>query len=395
MIRLLDGLDVCDRYGAGLKYNPVTPNAQAAPITGRDGQGAAFWMFNAGTGPGVYAVSFSNNMEPWIWSADVAWYNEGTGTVIQAAMEFWQAGTFHTGGVVCSMVIQLDGHVRFQLGTGFSAVALAISSNVFPVSSAAQGQPPAWGKLEVKVGSGSFEVRYEGHVIMAGSNPSLTNIDTFVFQISTASQNWAIDNIYILDSAPGLASYLYPCRIDTLLMHSLYGGAIWSVTGSGSLVTAVSEAGPSGHYPDGDATYIQAPGPSSLQEYSTLRPTCYGLIYAVAINMCAAPGLAVISAQVRPQVELFQIGNNITLNDSGSTLEPFYPPMFGYRTYQAIAELNPFNNVPWNDGAIANSGWGVRSESGTPKVTQYYLEKLVSLNNQIPFGCGGTGNYAW
>lgn len=398
MLRFLDDTcNVSDAGGVGTKYTQITEQSQAGPITGRDGQGFAYWMFNASFGALNHIITIADGQEPWYWAADIAFFNGGTETSIVFAAEIWQAGT--TGAVVCSMLIALDGHLHFRLGTntgGPAPIDLAISSNVFPVSSSALGQQPIWGKLEVKIGGGAFVVNYEGNQIMSGSNAMLTNLDTFVWR--SPNQNWAIQNHYILDSQPGLTGFLGATRIDSFVPSGSIGADTWDPTGTPSSITAVSEAGPGGHYPDGDTTYIQPNTVGVLQQYVFPRPRCYGLILGLGLNFVCKPigGGAQVGGFTRPQVTLFQMGANAPLIDSGSTVEPEYAPMFGYLGYQFLSEKNPSNDQPWNDGAIGAAEWGIKAPTSTGvHCTQFSLMKLVSLDPTKAFTCGGVGSYVW
>ncbi len=398
MLRFLDDLcNVTDAPGVGTKYTQVNEFSQAGPIAGRDGQGFAYWMFNASFGALNHILTLNDGVQPWYWAADIAFFNGGTETTIQFNAEIWQAGL--PGNIVCSMLIALDGHLHFRLGSdtgGPAPIDLATSSNVFPVSSSAIGQQPIWGKLEVEIGVGSFVVNYEGNQIMSGSNGLLTAVNTFTWR--SPNQNWAIQNITILDSGAGLTGFLGATRIDTFVPNGSIGMDTWSPVGTGSSVTAVSEAGPGGHYPDGDTTYINPTAVGVLQQYTFPRPRCYGLILGLALNFVCAPtsGGPQIGAFVRPKVTLFQIGNAAGLIDSGSTIEPEYPPMFGYLGYQFISETNPDDAEPWNDGTIGAAQWGIKALDSTQvHCTQISLMKLVSLDPTKKFSCGGIGNYAW
>lgn len=399
MLRFLDdACNVSDADGVGCKYTRVTDFSQAGPVIGRDGQGFGYWMLNASFGALNHIISLTDILDPWFWAADICFYNSGTQTVITQANEIWQAGNFHTG-IICSMFIRLDGHMTFRLGTdtgGPPPVDLAVSTNVFPVSSSALGQSPIWGKLEVQLGQGSFVVHYEGVEIMHGGHGALTNIDTFVWR--SPSQNWAIQNHYILDSQPGLTGFLGATRIDSVLVTGKPGGDTWEPQGTGSTVTAVQEHGPTGNYPDGDTTYIDPLAVLALQQYTLARPNCYGLILGIGLNLVCRPvgGTPQVGGYTRPEVVLFPLGDRQIVTDSGATITPDYPPMFGYRTYQFLSETNPFNDEPWNDGAIGAAEWGIKAESSTGiRCTQFYLSKLVSLDPSQPFTCGGVGNYVW
>lgn len=399
MLRFTHGFDVEDEPGIGLRYTSLSGSAQTARIVGRDNTGFAYWMFNDLGGHFDHVLSLTGGLEPYWWAADIAWYNSGTETSIVFGSEFWQAGNA-MAGIICSMKIRLDGHVTFRLGTdtgGPPPIDLAVSSNVFPVTSSALGFQPAWGKLEVQVGAGFFIVNYEGTQIMHGSASQLTGIDTFVWRIR--QQNWAIDNHYILDSNPGLTGFqVGGCRIDTFVPNALFGGDQWTPNGNPSGVVCIAEHGPTGNFPDGDTTYVTPTVIRALQQYGFPRPDCYGLILGIGINACCKPiGVTpAIGAYVRPTVALFQIGNNKAVIDSGSTIEPGYIPMHGYRTYQFITEKNPSNLQSWNDGAVAAAEWGLRAETSTGvNFTQFSLEKLVSLNPGIQFTCGGVGSYVW
>ncbi len=399
MLRFLDdACNVTDGPGVACKYRQVTGFSQSGPVQGRDGQGMGYWLFNASFGPENHILTLNDNMEPWFWSADIAFYNSGTQTVITQANEIWQAGNFHTG-IICSMFIRLDGHMTFRLGTdtgGPPPVDLAVSTNVFPVSSSALGQAPVWGKLEVQVGAGAFVVHYEGVKVMEGGHGALVNIDTFTFR--SPSQNWAIQNYYILDSQPGLTGFLGATRIDSVLVNGKTGGDTWEPQGTASSVTAVQEHGPTGNYPDGDTTYIDPLAVGALQQYTLARPRCYGLILGIGLNLVCRPvgGTPQVGGYTRPQVTLFPLGAAQIVTDPGSTLVPNYAPMFGYRTYQFLSEKNPQNNQVWDDGAIGAAEWGIKAEDSTGlHCTQIYLAKLVSLDPSKPFTCGGVGSYVW
>jgi hypothetical protein len=399
MLRFLDdACNVSNIGGCRCKYTQVTGLSQATSILGRDGQGFGYWMLNASFGAENHIITLNDLQEPWYWAADIAFFNDGTQTTIVYAAEIWQAANHHTGQIICSMLIDISGHLHFRLGTntgGPAPIDLAVSSNQFPVSSSALGQQPIWGKLEVQIGAGAFLVHYEGNPIMHGSSGALTLIDTFVWR--SPDQNWAIQNHYILDSQPGLTGFLGATRIDSFVPNVSVGGNPWSPVGAATNVLAVSEHGPTGIYPDGDTTYMVPNTVGALQQFGFLRPRCYGLILGLGLNFVCRPtgGGAQIGGYTRPAVTLFQMGSNATLIDSGSTFEPDYPPMFGYLGYQFLSEKDPSNNQAWNDGDIGAAEWGIKALSTGIHCTQFSLMKLVSLDPSKPYTCGGVGSYVW
>jgi hypothetical protein len=398
MLRFLDDTcNITDAPGVGTKYTTVNQFSQSGPITGRDNQGFAYWIFNATFGAQNHIITLNDIQEPWYWAADIAFYNPGTPTTVQGNAEIWQGANAMTG-IICSMLIDTSGLLHFRLGTntgGPAPIDLGVSSITFLASSFARGQAPIWYKLEVKVGGGQFEVHAEGNQIMHGSSGLLVDIDTFVWR--SPNQGFAIQNHYILDSQPGLTGFLGATRIDSFVPNASIGADQWPPVGAANSVIAVSETGPSGNYPDGDTTYIHSTTVGALQQYVFPRPRCYGLILGVGLNLVCRPGGGTpqIGGYVRPTVALFQIGNNTNVIDTGSTIEPNYTPMFGYKAYQFLSEKNPANNQVWNDGAIGAAEWGIKANATGVRCTQFSLMKLVSLDPSKPFTCGGVGNYVW
>jgi len=385
VLRFLDGFDLTDN--PDLKYSPVLPFVLQTSISGRDGKGLAFNPYSSGGADDVWWKILDVKTR-WNIGFDICWLNEFVSTTLAGTDFYWCAAG---STVVFSLAAATDGRLVARAGRQEDGAAvLATSVNpLIQASSVALGQPNIWQLIEIQVGGGSFEVRWEGNPVLSGTSSLLTGIDrhAFVLKTSGLGGGFAIDNYWICDDQPGLSGFQGRSRI-TSVAPIQSNGAQWILAAGTSLVDAVTDT--HGNQPDGDVSYIIPHAIGSFQQYQLAKPPCYGLILGLALNLCAKPpGLGTkLSGRISRSSNVFSLAPAFDIVDSGSSLSS-NAQVHGYRTYQAISETNPQNGLVWNDGDLAAALWGPYAENATGvRVTQVYLEKLVTLNVSRRFNCG-------
>lgn len=389
MIRHMNGFDVSDGDGVQAHYTPLVPFLQAGLIAGRDNKGKAFWMFNPGGAEDIYKLPLGVRPR-FNLGIDLAFFNSSTSRSL-ADVDFIRVYD-HSGACVFSLSTRSsDGRILARQGTTpAGGLLLDTSTNTVQATSSALGDQPIWGLCELQIGSGSYEVHWDGTQILFGSHSALNNIDTVAFMVATSAGvgGLAVDNYWVLDDQAGLTGFIGRSRVTTMLMQAVVGADRWQPGGAYTTLVAVSEAGPSGFFPDGDDSFITPATVGAVQQYQVIKPACYGRIFGLALNMVAKPtGFnATLNGKIRRGTNIYQMG-------AATIIQPTVYPvghaaMAGYSCAQAIAELNPENGLIWNDGDLVNSFYGVEADTTGVRLTQLYLEKLVSLDPARTFNCG-------
>ena len=200
--------------------------------------------------------------------------------------------------------------------------------------------------------------------------PIGTGMDRYSFQ-KFASEDFQLDDHYAADTRLG------PCRVTGL--PPAYGSTHqWSPL-SGTNLSQVSEFGNRvSSTPDDDVTFVSSSSAGDQDLFGWRTPACYGRILALAVDVSgrALSG----SPAVNP---LFRV--------AGNTYALGFGAVYGasYAIQQAISPLNPATNATWTDEAIGGGLFGYQmAGSGTGRVTQVFIEKLVTLRN-VSFDCGG------
>lgn len=203
-------------------------------------------------------------------------------------------------------------------------------------------------------------------------------IDRYSFR-SESFEAHDIDHHYLTDG-----EHLGPCYVNGFA-PSLQSTHQWTPANDTNL-SQIEEFGNRPdplQTPDDDVSFNFSGVVGNFDLFGFPPQNCYGRILALALN---ADGRYVLPGS---SVDLItKIGAN--LYDVG------FPPAFDglYSIRQAISELNPATGEVWNDGTIPSSLFGYRlAGSGSARITQFMLEKVVSLR-VLPFTCG-QGSYSF
>lgn len=379
-LRFMDGWDLTDYARAPFKYSLHTSTGveQGDMVTGRDGFGQAWWIFNSSFGAAEYTVNLGARNR---WNIGMDLQFQGVASNVQAwtAIDWYQAGTATT--TPFSLAIRTDGRMDIKA----NGIAIAATTMVFVV-----GQ---WYTIELQLGNGLYELRVDGVNVAHGANAAFVGFTRFVHRNQDSGVfGPKLDNYYILDDAAGLTGFQGRCRITSVYPLTSPIG-VWLGSSAGTLASLVADhSGVNGPgYPDGESTYIVPRAVNDTQLFLMQKPLCYGAILALSANFFAKRTLGgqILQAQIRNNAGLFQIGGNQVL-DNGLSV-PSTPAWNGYRTYQVIAETNPATSTIWKDQAIGGNFIGPRSAGpgNGLHLSQFYLEKLVSLDPNRPFDCGG------
>lgn len=202
-----------------------------------------------------------------------------------------------------------------------------------------------------------------------------------IFQFSICSESFSVhdmDDLYLTDG-PRLG----PVQV-TGFPPNVGSTHQWSPL-TGTNLSQVQEFGnrPGVPTPDDDLSYVEATGAGTTDLYSFFAPACYGRILALALNV---DGAALAGS---PSVDwLIKQGAVLTNLGGGAAY------VAGYQIRQGVSQVNPVSGTFWSDADIGSALFGYSfAGSGDARVTQFMLEKVVSLR-KVPFSCGG-GNYSF
>lgn len=202
---------------------------------------------------------------------------------------------------------------------------------------------------------------------------------------SFGTRQVAWDDLYVDD-----ATRHGPAKVTTSVPDGPGHAAEWSLTGAPTHWEAVDDyfnpGAPSADFPD-MTTYIDSTSAlAQLDSFKMGAMPCYGRILAVATNASGwnpsgvnAPGIR-FSVRARPSVA--------TDTDLGLQLWPAPSTWSPLVAVQAISPTDPATGTYWVDRHVSQAFWGYRAAGAGPsRVTQVFLEKLVSLRDD-PFNCG-------
>ncbi len=290
-------------------------------------------------------------------------------------------GSGHDGGnttsVLTLQVRQADRTLTVssgQYGTSFDpGTVLWNSAGAFTVSF------NTWYFLELQVdtGTGTWALYVDDVLLQNGFFGFPPNID----RISTRSESFEVHdvaNFYVTDG-----DRLGPVRVIGFPPN--FGSTHqWAPLVAPNL-SQVQEFGNrvGKNTPDDNQSYVEATTAGVTDYYGFPAPACFGRILALALNVDAS---AVAGS---PSVDwlIRQTGLDTNLGGSAALIG-------GYTIQQGISMLNPVTGTFWTDADIAAALFGFSfAGSGDARVTQFMLEKVVSLRN-VPFDCG-FGSYSF
>jgi hypothetical protein len=130
--------------------------------------------------------------------------------------------------------------------------------------------------------------------------------------------------------------------------------------------------------PDGDFSYLTPNSLGSAEFFQVAPAPCYGRVLGVSVNICfrGTSGSAGIDALLLQNSTIYNLG---TVNVTGD-----------YHTEQVFVGLSKTTGQYFVDSEISGSFWGFSTSSSLDvRVTQLFLEKIVSLRN-VAFGCGSS-----
>lgn len=234
-------------------------------------------------------------------------------------------------------------------------------------------------ELQVDTGTGNWAVFADDVLLQSGTSGLIpAGIDRYS-HIQHGFEDHNIDDHYCSDGAQ-----LGPCRV-TGFPPSTDAIAGWVPAAGASHVAMVGEFGNRAglNTPDNLDTYVQSNAAPQTDTFNFVSPACYGRILALALNVDAL--------QISPTTAA-----NLITRRGGTIYTIGTTPSFtsDFLIYQVVSSTSPVTGTFWDDPEIAATQFGyVSAGSGISDVTQFFLEKLVSLRN-VPFRCAG-GNYSF
>lgn len=284
-------------------------------------------------------------------------------------------------GTVIMVEVMLNGSISVYAGDGtacgtanFPGTLLWNSAGIYVV----QLQKWIYVELQVDTSTGTWSLYVNDVLLQTQTGVTLiAGIDRFSLQ-SFGFESYEVDDLYITDG-----NRLGPCRVTGVAPVS-QSTHEWTPL-SGTNLSQVQEFGnrPGVSTPDDGVTYVESSTIGNLDLYGFSEPTCYGLILALAINADASAivGSPSLDFFVKNRTDLFPVGGSPTL-------------VGGYHIQQVVLEDNPVDSENWTDVDLANVFFGCEMAGATTaRVTQFMIEKLVSLRN-VPFNCG-FGSYSY
>lgn len=367
MLRLLDGFDIYSSGQVFQKYAAYSATfIQDTKVTGRDGEGEAYGIINTAFGEADFYSQFEAQ-GVWGFHADFQ-----TNATVQVDFYRWRSSALG-GGVQCSLRLTAARHLAIvnRAGTVVATGASTITRN-------------QWYTLEcyATFGTGGrLDVYLDGALEVSATFATTAQPDQVGFRWAAFGERLYWDNYAVYDGQPGQITAPFGRARVTTLRPIADVQLVWTPNTGGSDWPLVDDAFaiPS---PDGDTTYMTPTGPGP--QYFTLAASpCYGLVLGLGLNASARPA----GAPFPLRFITFPLAAALTMAD-------ITPSTAAYRTYQAIAELNPATSDTWIDADISSAYWGLSTPAGgVPRVTAVNLEKLVSLE-PLPYTCGG-GPYSF
>lgn len=229
-------------------------------------------------------------------------------------------------------------------------------------------------ELQVDTSTGTWAIYVNDVLLQQQTGVSIpAGIDRFSL-LTEGFTVHSIDDLYITDG-----ERLGPCRVTGFAPN--FGSTHqWSPLVAPNL-SQIHEFGNRPdplQTPDDNTSYVSASVVGTTDYYGFPAPACYGRILALALNV---DGSAISGS---PSVD-FLI--KIEATEYAAGFSDAY--IGGYGIRQGISLLNPQTGTFWTDAEIAAALFGFRfAGSGELRVTQFMLEKLVSLR-AVPYSCGG------
>lgn len=232
-------------------------------------------------------------------------------------------------------------------------------------------------ELAVNTTTGVWSLYIDDVLIKTQVNAIPVGIDRYSFT-SFTFESHDVDDHYCTSG-----ERLGPCRV-TAFPPTFQSTHEWTPL-SGTNLSQVQEFGnrPALSTPDDNSSYVESASAGVVDLFGFAKPACYGRILAVALNVDCEATLTTptINWWIKIKTAITDLGSSPTL-------------IGGYSIQQGIQELNPDTGTFWTDADIASTLWGYElTGTGTARVTQFCLEKLVSLRN-VPFSCG-QGSYSF
>lgn len=234
-----------------------------------------------------------------------------------------------------------------------------------------------WRYIEVTANpaTGDWAV-YIDDVLDTAGNTALTGLDRYSFQ------NFGFES-HELDDHYAASERLGPCRV-TGLPPDQNGLNQWAPLTPGPNLAMIGEFGNrASATPDADVTYVESSSAGQTDLFSWSKPACYGRILALAINADAktTAGSTSLDLILRFRGTTYPFGSTSAFG-------------VGYSMAQICSERSLVSGAVWNDAEISGEQFGYSMAGiGTERVTQLYLEKLVSLR-PVSYSCG-EGSYSF
>jgi hypothetical protein len=396
MIRRTHGFGVVDAAGVALQFDQSpnynqfgTSTFKAAPAG--PGAGRAFYMwFQTFGAPAV--IDIFDPQAFWCVGMDArqgyATVTDGSGPGQQNLFfEFADASV-----AIAGLQFEVDGTISIQ--DLIHNVEIARTTASFPVGS--------WpGYIELRTSGWGSTVTFQlyiADVLAAHGTAALSQTpDRAIFRSAAVTVpgfgdgGAAFANVYILDGQ-GVAPWndrLGPVRVSTISPSADASGR-WAITPTSNasaylsvndLLNGTPGGDPNGS-PDGDNSFLTPNAFGSAEFFQFIGSPCYGLILGVMATYCfrGTSGTAGLQAMLLQSSSVYNLG---VLNVSGS-----------YKTAQQFVGLSKTTGNYFNDAELSSSYWGALTNSSLDlRLTQLYLEKIVSLRN-VTYGCGGS-NYSF
>jgi hypothetical protein len=406
MLEFFDGFGVVDSQGVAIKYNGFTiPTfcqgsiVAGPPSPSNSGPAAsAYWLFNTAFGQAEFVH---------IWDS-------GAQTTVGFHMDF-QINVGGTSGA-SDPVGPYGEWFRFEAATGQSItlkfaggghLQILAPGGVLIDTAAFTFINNTWYTLEFKTGQHGYELRVNGARKASGGSITAYRMDRAMFrQQNFGPPGLQITNYVLWDDRPGdgYTDFLGNVWITTLFPFQSTN-LVWPVTGSSDRALAIRDKPGQDPYgaPDGSYSYLN-PVAGAIQKFNVSAYTsqqsipCYGPVMAVAFNACCRRNLNIdqILQFTAATKQTDRAAGQVTVKAWTSPANPFQAYLNGFTTSQVICPLDPETGETWIDGQMQHGVFGMKADSSNTglDISQFYLEKLVSLNGGR-YVCGGNLNYSY
>lgn len=373
MLRLCDGFDIVSADRVRQKYSGYNSTFDQSFVSpGRDSQNC-FIVLNTAFGEANYTAIF-DRQGVWGLHADVRISRAGTSNNINSPVTIFTIGDSLTTSFSVRLLPTLLLELRNAVTNGL--IATSTAPLIYE----------QWHTIELRAtcgGTAYIELHLDGATVAAGNTglggAGTPDRVTFRWQVF-GPPSISIDNYVIYDGQPGdqFSNFTGRIRITSMLPTADVSTS-WTPSSGGSCFAMVNDAvGRAGGAPDNDGTYITPTAADQL--FSVETPPCYGLIYALAVNVAARyQSSSAVTALAQLAAGPRTLG---TINAAAA-----------YSIQQVFSAVDPDVGGAWRDAVIASGWFGLRSVVGGPRVSALFLEKVVSLVPR-PYDCG-IGNYSY